>query len=98
MALSRLGAAIGGAVAAHHVGGAVAEEVLHIELARIVGDRPGGEGVPEAMGMDARDARGPAQPPQQLLEPVGPEPHAGVEAAVAGGEEERPGAGPRSAQ
>ena len=90
MALSCLGAAVGGAVTAHHVGGAVAEEVLDVELARVVGDGPGGEGVPEAMGMDPRNPRSFAQPPQQLLKPIGPEPHAGVEPPVASGEEERP--------
>ena len=52
MARGRLGAAIGRAVTAHHVGGAVAEQVLDIELAGVVGDRPGGEGVVEAMGKE----------------------------------------------
>ena len=52
MAFCRLGAAVGGAVTAHHLGGAVPEQVLDIQLTRIVGDRPGGEGMPEAMGMD----------------------------------------------
>ena len=55
MTRRRLGAAIGRAVAAHHVGGAVAEQMLDIELAGVVGDPPGGEGVPEAMGVDAGD-------------------------------------------
>ena len=90
MALGRLGAAIGGAVAAHHVGGAVPEEMLDIEFAGVVGDGPGGEGMAEAVGMYPGDTGRLTQPPQELLEPVGPEPHAGVEAAVAGGEEERP--------
>ena len=65
------------------------EEVLDIQLAGVVGDRPGGESVPEAVGMDPWDSRGFAQPPQELLESVGPEPHAGMEPPVAGGEEER---------
>lgn len=56
MALRRLGAAIGGAVAAHHVGRAVAEQVLDIELTRIVSDGPGGEGVAEAVGVHLGDA------------------------------------------
>ena len=85
-----LSAAVGGAVAAHHIGGTVAEQMLDIEFAGVVGDRPGGEGMPEAMGMDPRDARSFAQPPQELLEPVGPEPHARLEPPVAGGQEERP--------
>ena len=67
-----LGTAVGGAVAAHHVRGAVAEQVLDIELARVMGDSPGGERVAEAMGMDARDVGGPAEASQQLFEPVRP--------------------------
>ena len=90
MALRRLGAAVGGAVAAHHVGGAVAEEVLDVQFARVVGDGPGGKGVAEAMGMDPGNAGSPAQPPQELLEPIGPEPHGRLEPPVAGGEEQRP--------
>ena len=97
MTRGRLGAAIGRAVAAHHVGGAVAEQVLDIALPRVVGDGPGGEGVAEAMGMDPGDARGPAEPPQHLFEPIRLEPHARVEAPVTGGHEERPRAAPRSA-
>ena len=53
-----------------------------------MGDSPGGERVAEAMGMDARDAGSPAEASQQLFEPVRPETHAGVEARVAGREEE----------
>ena len=89
MALGRLGAAIGRAVAAHHLRGAVAEQVLDIELARVMGDSPGGERVAEAMGMDARDARGPAELAQQLLEPVRLEPDVIVQPSVASGDEER---------
>ena len=63
MALRCLDTAVGGAVAAHHIGGAVAEEVLNIQLSGIVGDRPGGEGMPEAMGMDLGDPRSLTQPP-----------------------------------
>lgn len=51
MPLGRLGAVVGGAVAAHHVRGAVAEQVLDIEIARVMGDGLGREGVAEAMGM-----------------------------------------------
>ena len=64
--------------------------MLDIELARIVGDRPGGEGMPEAMGMDPGDPRGPTQPPQHLFESIGLEPHPRVEAPIASGHEERP--------
>ena len=98
VAFRGLGAAVRGAVTAHHLRGAVAEQVLDIDLPRVVGDGPGGERVPKAVGMDARHAGGPAEPAQQLLEPVRPEAHAGVEARVAGSDEERPWAGPRSAQ
>lgn len=90
MPLRRLGAAVGGAVAPHPVGRALAEQVLDVQLARLVGDRPGGEGMAEAMGMDPGDSRGSAQPPQQLLEPVGLEPHARMEPPVAAGYEQRP--------
>ena len=48
-----------------------------------------GERVPEAVGMDARDARGPAETSEQLLEPVRPKAHASIEALVPGGDEER---------
>lgn len=51
MPLGRLGAVVGGAVAPHHVRGAVAEQVLDIEIARVMGDGLGREGVAEAMGM-----------------------------------------------
>ena len=69
MTLGGLGAAVRGAVTPHHLRGAVAEQVLDIELAGVVGDGPGGARVPEAMGVDARDARGPAEPAQQLFAP-----------------------------
>ena len=90
MALGGLGTAVGGGIAAHHLRRTVPEQVLDIDLARVVGDSPGGEGVPEAMGMDARDARGPAKASQQLLESVGTQAHPRVEARGAGREEERP--------
>ena len=89
VALGCLGAAVGRAVASHHVWGAMAEQVLDIELARVMRDGPGGERVAEAVGVHPRDARGPAEPAQQLLEPVRPETDAGVEARVAGSDEER---------
>ena len=98
MAFRGLGAAVRRAVAPHHLRRTVPEQVLHIELAGVVRDGPGGERVPEAVGVDARDARGPAEASQQLLEPVRPEPDAGVEAGVADDDEERAGRrGPRSA-
>ena len=71
----------------------MAEQVLDIEFAGVVSDGPGGEGVAEAMGMDPGDARGPAEPAQQLLEPVRPEADAVVEARV-GGQRRRAALGP----
>ena len=76
MPLGRLGAVVGGAVAAHHVRCAVAEQVLDIEIARVMGDGLGREGVAEAMGMTPGDPRRAPQLPQQLLGLDGPEPHA----------------------
>ena len=93
MALGGLGAAVGGAVAPHHLRGAVAEEVLHIEFAGVVRDSPGGERVAEAMGVHLGDAGVAAEAAQQLFEPVRPEADAVVEARVAGGDEERPRGG-----
>ena len=58
VALGGLGAAIGRAVAAHHLRGAVAEQVLDIEFARVMGDSPGGERVPAAMGVHLGDVGG----------------------------------------
>ena len=46
-----LGRVIGRRVAAHHGRGGVAEEVLHVQLPGLVLDRPGGEGVAEAVGV-----------------------------------------------
>jgi hypothetical protein len=67
VALRGLGAAVGGAVAAHHIGRAMPEQVLDVELAGVVRERPGGEGVAEAVGMDLGDPRlaaerGPSSP------------------------------------
>ena len=62
MARGGLGAAVGGTVAAHHLRGAVAEQVLDIELARVVGDGPGGEGVAEAVSVHGGDTRRVAEP------------------------------------
>ena len=62
--------------------------MLDIELAGVVGDGPGGERVPEAMSVHLGDAGGPAEASQQLLEPVRPKAHAGVEARGAGRDEE----------
>ena len=69
-----LGTPVGGAVAAHHLRGDVAEQVLDIKLPRVVRDCPGGEGMAEAMGVHLGDAGGAAEAPEQLLEPVRPEP------------------------
>ena len=70
MALGGLGAAVGRAVAPQHLRRAVAEEMLDIELAGVVGDGPGGERVPKAVGVNARDARGPAEASQQQVQAV----------------------------
>ena len=69
MAHGHLGAAAGGGIAADHAGRAAADEVWDIEFAGVVGDGPGGARVAEAVGVDARDARGPAEASQQLFEP-----------------------------
>ena len=70
MSVRRLRAAIGGAVAAHHVRRGMTEQVLHVELAGVVFDRLGCEGVPKAMRMDLVDAGPPAQSAQHLLDAV----------------------------
>ena len=51
MRIRRLRGIVGGGIAPHHRRGRVAEQVLHVELTGMVLDRPGREGVPEAMGV-----------------------------------------------
>ena len=90
MALGGLGAAVGGAVAAHRIGRAVPEEVLDIELPGVVGDGPGGERVAEAVGVHFGDPGFAAEGAQADLEAVDAQADAGVQAAIARAEEERP--------
>ena len=58
MAFSGLGAAVGRAVAPHHLRRAVPEQVLAIELACVVRDGSGGERVAEAVGVEPSYAGG----------------------------------------
>ena len=86
-------AAIGGAVAAHHVRRAVPEQVLHIELAGVLGDRPGGERVAEAVRVHLGDPAFPAERAEADLDAIDAEADPGVEPPIAGAEKERPGIG-----
>ena len=80
--LGRLRGAVGRRVAAHHVGGRMTEQMLDVQLADIVLDRPCREGVPEAVGVHLRDPRAAAQPPEEVLEAVDLQPLARPERAV----------------
>ena len=71
MAFSGLGAAVGRAVATHHLRRAVPEQVLAIELACVVRDGSGGERVAEAVGVEPSYAGVPAEP-AQLVCPASP--------------------------
>jgi hypothetical protein len=51
----RLLGIVGGGVAAHHVRAGVAQEILDFQLASVLLDRPGGERVAEAVGVDLGD-------------------------------------------
>ena len=93
VALGGLGAAIGGAVAPHHVGRTVAEQMLDVELAGVVGDGPRRERVAEAVGVHLWDAGVAAERAQADLEAVNAQADAGMQAAVARTDEERPGGG-----
>ena len=88
VAFGGLNAAVGHAVTPHHLRRAVAEQVLDIEFARVVGDRPGGEGVAEAMRVDPPDAGGAAEPAQSRPEPTRLEADAVIEVSVARRDEE----------
>ena len=63
--------------------------MLDIDLARLVGDGPGGEGVAEAVGVHLGDPGRAPETAEQLLEAVGLEPRVRIEAPVAGVDEER---------
>ena len=80
-------------MAAHHVRRTVAEQVLDIELADIMGDGICRERVAEAVGVHLGDARLTAEYVQPLLETVDAEADTGVEVPVARDGEERSGAG-----
>jgi hypothetical protein len=87
----RLLRVVGRGVAPDHVGRGVAEQSLDVELARVLFDRPGGEGVSEAVGVDLGQTGLAAEPTEHLLEAVGAERDAGLEdMQVRRGEEERP--------
>lgn len=64
---------IGGRIPPHHVRAGVTQEVLHVQFAGILFDRPGGESVAEAMSVDFGDASVAATTPEDLLQAVGPE-------------------------
>ena len=55
MVLGGLFGAIGRGVAAEHLGPRMPQQMLDIDLARLVGDGPGGEGVAEAVGVHLGD-------------------------------------------
>ena len=52
---------IRGRVPAHHRRGGVAQQILHVELPGVVLDRPGGEGVAEAVRVGWTPARSPSR-------------------------------------
>ena len=58
------GGVLGGRVAAHHRGGGVPQQVRHLQLPRFLLDRPGGEGVAEAVRVGVH-VRAPAQPREE---------------------------------
>jgi hypothetical protein len=66
----RLLGAVRRAVATDHVGRGVPQQVLNVELPRIVLDRPGREGVPEAVSMHLFHAGAAPETAQHLLEAV----------------------------
>ena len=82
VAACRLLRVVGGGVAADHVWGGVTEQVLNVQLARILLDGPGGEGMAEAVGMDLGEAGLASQAPEELLEAVGPQGDAGTQGAM----------------
>ena len=67
VAQRRLLGAVGRRVAAHHVRRRVTEQVLHVEFAGVVLDRPGREGVAEAVGVHLRDPASACEPSQHGL-------------------------------
>ena len=70
VACCRLLRAVGRAVATHHVGRRVSEQVLHVEFAGIVCDGPRRECVAEAMRVDFRHFCATTEAAEHLLEPV----------------------------
>ena len=70
VACCRLLRAVGRAVATHHVGRGVSEQVLHVEFAGIVCDGPRRECVAEAMRVHFRHFCATTQAAEHLLEPV----------------------------
>ncbi len=65
------------------------QEELHVQLACVLLDRPGGEGVAKAVGMDLRDPTLATEPSQELLQAVGAERDAGLQdMEMRGGKEE----------
>ena len=70
MAAGRLFRVVSGRVASHHVEGCMPEEVLHIELSRILLKGPRREGMAEAVRVNLRDAGFTRQPAKHLLESV----------------------------
>ena len=96
MAHRRLLRAIGRAVTAHHVGRGVSEQVLDIELASIVRDRPGREGVAEAVGVHLWHAGPQAEAAQHLLEAIRPERDARLESPEMARREEERAVGPQN--
>ena len=78
MAHGRLGTAVGGGIAADHVGRTAAEEVCDIELAGVVGDGASRERVAESVGVHLGDPGLTAERPEAHLEFVIPEADAGV--------------------
>ena len=83
MAAGRLFRVVGSSIAADHVGRGVAEQVLNVQLAGVLLDRPGGEGATEAVGVDLGEAGLSSQVPEELLQTVGPQGDAGTEGAMA---------------
>ena len=75
------------AVAPDQVGRTVAEKVLDIDLAGVVRDRPGREGMAEAMRVHLADPAAPAEAATDLFEPVGAQPGGRVQTPVARGDE-----------
>ena len=90
MGPGRLLRVVGSGVSADHVWRGVTQEVLDVQLAGILLDRPGGKSVSEAMGMDLRDARLPAESAEHLLDGVGQEAGVGHKVAMTTGGYEEP--------